>query len=117
MHEKTHKQNADKISSIAFVDLEIDSDGQNVLDYGAVRYDDSSFHGASRAQFFEFIAGAEFICGHNIFAHAVKYLDKEFADHGLAETGIIDTLLFSPLLFPRKPYHHLVKDDKLSLMN
>src|SRR5690606_22550730 len=28
-------------------------------------------------------------------------------------TNIIDTLFFSPLLFPTKPYHSLLKDDKL----
>ena len=28
---------------------------------------------------------------------------------------IIDTLFLSPLLFPKRPYHHLVKDDKLQV--
>lgn len=29
------------------------------------------------------------------------------------DLSIIDTLYFSPLLFPARPYHRLVKDDKL----
>jgi ATP-dependent DNA helicase RecQ len=34
-------------------------------------------------------------------------------DAGFNEEHIIDTLFFSPLLFPAKPYHSLLKDDKL----
>ncbi|HWQ43658.1 MAG TPA: hypothetical protein VN456_16720 [Desulfosporosinus sp.] len=29
------------------------------------------------------------------------------------ERGFIDTLFLAPLLFPAKPYHKLLKDDKL----
>lgn len=29
----------------------------------------------------------------------------------------VDTLYFSPLLFPAQPYHNLVKDDKLDPEN
>ncbi len=29
------------------------------------------------------------------------------------DLNVIDTLFFSPLLFPAKPYHSLLKDDKL----
>ncbi len=29
--------------------------------------------------------------------------------------AFIDTLFLSPLLFPKRPYHHLVKDDKLQV--
>ena len=50
---------------------------------------------------------------HNIINHDLKYLRKagvtlEYGDH-----DILDTLFLSPLLFPAKPYHALVKDDKL----
>ena len=32
---------------------------------------------------------------------------------GVKQENVIDTLYLSPLLFPRKPYHALLKDDKL----
>ncbi len=34
---------------------------------------------------------------------------------GFGVTKAIDTLLLSPLLFPKNPYHHLLKDDKLQI--
>lgn len=54
-----------------------------------------------------FIADSEYLCGHNIILHDSKYI--EVAD----TVKYIDTLFLSPLLFPNKPYHALVKDDKL----
>lgn len=113
MHEDIHQHKTFLISSIVFIDLEVDSDGQKVLDYGAVWCDERCLHAHSQPEFFEFVAGAEFICGHNIFAHDLRYIEKDLAAAGLADAGIIDTLHFSPLLFPRRPYHKLVKDDKL----
>ncbi|MCL2374648.1 MAG: DEAD/DEAH box helicase, partial [Treponema sp.] len=41
----------------------------------------------------------------------MKYLEKEIIGSG-AEY-FIDTLYLSPLLFPKKPYHRLLKDDKM----
>ena len=60
-----------------------------------------------------FIEEADFLCGHNIFAHDLRYLQKHFAHPDLGRDRSIDTLLLSPLLFPQKPYHRLLKDDKL----
>ena len=51
--------------------------------------------------------------GHNIFAHDLKYLQTTNLDPLISQKRIIDTLYLSPLLFPKKPYHKLVKDDKL----
>src|SRR5690606_15331182 len=55
----------------------------------------------------------QFICGHNIFNHDLKYIGKELTEAGINSSNIIDTLFLSPLLFPTKPYHALLKDDKL----
>jgi ATP-dependent DNA helicase RecQ len=57
------------------------------------------------------LRGNKYVCGHNIFNHDFKYLEKEITECG---AKIIDTLYFSPLIFPKKPYHYLVKDDKLT---
>ncbi|MHC6201848.1 RecQ family ATP-dependent DNA helicase [Breznakiellaceae bacterium SP9] len=63
------------------------------------------------ADFTQFICGSDFAVGHNIFAHDLRYVGTTLKDAGV--TQFIDTLVFSPLLFPSKPYHKLVKDYKL----
>ena len=63
--------------------------------------------------FAEFLYGSEYVCGHNIFNHDLKYIRNALIYAGLEDTNIIDTLFLSPLLFPAKPYHKLLKDDKL----
>lgn len=98
---------------IAFVDTEIDPKSHKVLDIGSIKEDGSSFHKTSMTEFIQFLGGTRFICGHNIFNHDVKYLGEALKNLGLDSSDIIDTLYLSPLLYPTKPYHHLVKDDKL----
>lgn len=106
--------------SISFIDIEVQPSTGKVLDYGGVRINDqsgreqSTFHSSHLSDFVGFIKDSEFICGHNIFSHDLKYLEKVIPPGYLAKCSFIDTLLFSPLLFPSKPYHHLVKDDKLN---
>lgn len=102
------------MKNIAFIDLEIDGRGK-ILDIGAVMpCDDSdgqyrSFHSSRIGEFNDFIADCEYLCGHNITSHDYKYL-KPFLRKDYI---LIDTLYLSPILFPEKPYHKLVKDDKL----
>ena len=57
--------------------------------------------------------GTEYICGHNILNHDLKYIGQQLRQPELQLKGAIDTLHLSPLLFPTKPYHALLKDDKL----
>lgn len=99
--------------SIAFIDTEIEPKSRKILDIGSVKGDGSFFHKASVAEFIQFINGTHFICGHNIFNHDIKYIGKALSDAGVNAENIIDTLYLSPLLFPTKPYHALLKDDKL----
>jgi ATP-dependent DNA helicase RecQ len=58
------------------------------------------------------LRGSKYICGHNILNHDLKYLKKEIDECGAKY--FIDTLYLSPLMFPKKPYHRLVKNDKLT---
>ena len=53
--------------------------------------------------------GADYVCGHNIIHHDAKFL---FDNSGVTPP-LVDTLYLSPLLFPERPYHRLLKDDKL----
>ena len=96
---------------IVFIDTEVDPQGKKILDLGAIKADGREFHKGSLSAFSEFISSCEYICGHNIFKHDLKYLSKIITDCGAKY--YIDTLYLSPLLFPKKPYHRLVKDDKL----
>ena len=96
---------------IVFIDTEIDIDSGRVGDFGAVDSDESQLHTSSESYFSEFIKGNEFICGHNILAHDLKYIEKAVDASGISYA--VDTLTLSPLLFPNRPYHALLKDDKL----
>ncbi|RFS26720.1 RecQ family ATP-dependent DNA helicase [Chitinophaga silvatica] len=100
------------MNSIAFVDTEITEKGR-IRDIGSVKDDGSSFHKSSTFEFVQFLNGTQFICGHNIFNHDIKYIGKELNKAGINSANIIDTLFLSPLLFATKPYHALLKDDKL----
>lgn len=98
---------------IAFVDTEIEPDTGKILDIGCILDNGSSFHKTSVTEFAHFLNGITFICGHNIFNHDIKYIGKALEDAGINSSNIIDTLFLSPLLFPTRPYHSLLKDDKL----
>lgn len=101
------------MNSIAFVDTEIEPKSLKILDIGSVKDNGSSFHSNSIADFIKFLNGTQFICGHNILNHDLKYIQKAVADAKVNSTNVIDTLFLSPLLFPTEPYHALLKDDKL----
>ncbi|MBX9784230.1 MAG: RecQ family ATP-dependent DNA helicase [Chitinophagaceae bacterium] len=100
-------------NSVAFIDTEIEPNSRKILDIGGIKDDGQSFHSNSISDFIAFIRGTEFICGHNIFNHDLKYIQNAINDAGVNSINIIDTLFLSPLLFPSKPYHALLKDDKL----
>ena len=100
---------------VAFIDTEIDSRTRKVLDIGGIRSDGPSFHNPSPFGFAEFLKGAEYVCGHNIFNHDLKYVGEILSRSGIPEDRVVDTLYLSPLLFPKKPYHKLLKDDKLQV--
>lgn len=97
--------------SIVFIDTEVSVEDKKIHDTGAILPDHAIFHSASIQGFRDFIAGAEFICGHNIIHHDLKYLQSAMGQELPAKP--IDTLYLSPLLFPKRPYHSLLKDDKL----
>jgi ATP-dependent DNA helicase RecQ len=101
------------MNSIAFVDTEIEPKSRKILDIGSVKDDGSSFHRNSVVEFVQFVNETEFICGHNILNHDIKYIGNALQNARINLANTIDTLHLSPLLFPTKPYHALLKDDKL----
>lgn len=101
------------MESIAFFDLETSNDGKNIADIGSIKSDGSCFHQNSLEGFIQFIADQKFLCGHNIINHDLKVLSLRINADYFNQYKIIDSLLFAPILFPQKPYHHLLKDEKL----
>lgn len=94
---------------LVFIDTEVNVSSHKAQDYGAIREDGAVLHTHSAADFSKFLSCATALCGHNIVNHDLKYIQL---DH---KPLIIDTLPLSPLLFPCKPYHKLVKDEKLQV--
>jgi ATP-dependent DNA helicase RecQ len=101
------------MNAIVFIDTETNPERKKIIDIGAVKHNGATFHKNSVVEFIEFIKGEEFICGHNVLNHDLKYIYHAVERAGIKPENIIDTLFLSPLFFPTKPYHALVKDDKL----
>ncbi len=92
---------------IIFIDTEVSETDNKAYDFGAVNESGEKLHTGSIHECHSFIKGAEYLCGHNIVSHDSKYIEAP------DKIRYIDTLYISPVLFPNKPYHALLKDDKL----
>ena len=105
------KYNLKDYNSVSFIDTEITIESKKIKDFGAVRMDGAVLHTGAPREFFTFIADSKYVCGHNIIHFDLEEIQKIY-DVDLKRKAI-DTLYLSPLLFPKRPYHSLVKDDKL----
>ena len=102
-------------SKYAFVDAEVGTNDHKVHDIGALRHDGTVMHTSSRKELGAFLQDVDYVCGHNIIHHDAKYLfgEEEESDTKKRRWLLVDTLYISPLLFSERPYHKLLKDDKL----
>lgn len=100
------------MSTIAFLDTEITA-LHHIADFGCITTDGRQYHGASGIDCLNILRGCDFICGHNVVHHDLKHLRLALPSVGINDENVIDTLYLSPLVFPNRPYHRLVKDDKL----
>ena len=100
------------MKTIAFIDVEVDVNSKKILDMGGVAGNGIRFHSDSTAELLDFIKKHDFICGHNIIHHDLPHTESA-TKTDVSNFEAIDTLFLSPLLFPVKPYHALLKDDKL----
>ena len=89
---------------IIFFDIEAD---KMPPDIGAVSSNNKEIHDSNNSAFSAFIQGADYLCGHNIFEHDLKYVKDAIVQSPVRK--FIDTLYWSPLLFPSKPYHGITK--------
>ena len=92
---------------LVFIDLEVNPQNGKVMDFGAVKSNGETIHTTQKFDFENFIKDELFVGGHNICTHDSKYFYRN------RESQLVDTLYFSPLLFPERPYHKLLKDDKI----
>ena len=110
---KVDENNLDSVSRdasrYAIVDVEVGLNDHRIHDIGGLLSDGAVYHNASKSGLLDFLSNVDYVCGHNIVHHDAKYLFGDEHHHWV----IVDTLYMSPLLFPEKPYHRLVKDDKL----
>ena len=100
------------MNKIAFIDTEMDLTGKKLLDAGGICDNGQTIHCGSAPALLDFISQAEYTCGHNIIHHDLPLFEKNIG-RNLTALKAIDTLYLSALLFPKKPYHALLKDDKL----
>ena len=87
---------------IVFFDTEIHTETKKVLDIGAIRDDGAKLHSPSIKAFTDFLKGRHYVCGHNIIAHDLQYMDSHITAV-IPNYLAIDTLCLSPLLFPMRP--------------
>lgn len=104
-----HQEVSRDASHYAIVDCEVGLKDKKIHDIGALRWDGATFHSADKHAGIRFLNGVDYLCGHNIIHHDAKYL---FGAEN-PKWAFVDTLYVSPLLFPERPYHRLLKDDKL----
>lgn len=100
------------MKTIAFFDLETNTKN-GILDIGCIKSNGSTFHAPSVEAFLSFASDCDFLCGHNVHHHDLPQLHHHLGNGSFGQSNAIDTLYLSPLLFPARPYHRLVKDDKL----
>ena len=106
--KKVVRPNADP-SNWAIIDIEVGVKDKRIHDIGAIRHDSAKYHGLQKPQLSKFLENVDFVCGHNIVNHDATYIWEK----GKCNHVLVDTLYVSPLLFSERPYHRLLKDDKL----
>ncbi|ASK28059.1 recombinase RecQ [Neisseria chenwenguii] len=110
--------------AVLIVDLEVNPQTGTVFKLGAYRPDlDQGFESGLLRSHRDFQTalnaighltdGAEYLMGHNILAHDLRYLTEAAPELPWLALTVIDTLRLSPLAFPQNPYHRLIKNHKI----
>src|SRR5262245_24636619 len=56
---------------------------------------------------------ADLLVGHNLARHDRPWLARYAPEHPALALPWVDTLVLSPLAFPERPYHRLIKEHRL----
>lgn len=99
------------MQNILFLDLETNPKSKSV-DYGAI-YNGQELHERHTRKLEQWIKAAQYICGHNIQKHDIPELKKTLGEEIFKDKKYIDTLLWSPLLFVKRPNHKLTKGYRI----
>ena len=112
------------LSRCVSIDLEVNPKTEKIHAFAGVRCDTGeSFVYPSQgrrlqqalAELDAFVAGVDFVLGHNFIQHDKRYLQTANPNLRLLQMPVVDTLWLNPLAFPRNPYHHLVKPQRQCL--
>ncbi|WP_162055887.1 RecQ family ATP-dependent DNA helicase [Pontibacter pamirensis] len=99
---------------VAFFDLEVSLQPKARVQSIGAWFNGRIWHSTSVYDFEQFQLDSHFLCGHNILAHDLPFLKAAGGvSEGFFRKRFIDTLYLSPLFFPNRPYHRLVKDYRL----
>ncbi|SEQ97250.1 ATP-dependent DNA helicase RecQ [Hyunsoonleella jejuensis] len=96
---------------ILFLDIEVNPK-TNKIDYGAT-FKGQELHERNSDRLENWIREAKYICGHNIIKHDIPELKKKLGDDIFSGKKLIDTLLWSPILFVKRPNHKLTKGYRI----
>ena len=99
---------------LGFIDIEVQKN-KIISDIGCLKENGDQIHTKKIDEFVRFAKKVDYFCGHNIIKHDMVFLEKHLPRKFINPDYAIDTLFLSALLYPEKPYHKLVKDDKLDI--
>jgi ATP-dependent DNA helicase RecQ len=99
------------MQNILFLDIE-KNPRNNEVDYGAT-FMGKELHERNSNKLEHWIRESKYICGHNILNHDIPELKKKLGNQIFHEKKFIDTLLWSPLLFVKRPNHKLTKGYRI----
>ena len=96
-------------------DIEFSVNTRKIVDIGAITKKNKEFHNSNVGGFERFIKNNKpnFFAGHNVINFDLMHLQSYSLASYIPRSKTIDTLFLSTLLFPKKPYHNLIKDDKI----
>lgn len=97
-------------------DFEVDVKNNKIQDIGAISTKNMKFHDSSIRKFLKYVKRnkSTLFAGHNVISFDLKYLKETPLENIITPDNTIDTLYLSALIFAKKTYHKLVKDDKLT---
>jgi ATP-dependent DNA helicase, RecQ family len=95
-------------SDFLFFDLEYNPETGKVREYGYI-LGNERVREKNPAKLEAAAANARFIVGHNLLRHDAPIL-RQYFSIDFPNIDVLDTLMLSSLLFPRKPYHKLRKE-------
>lgn len=103
--------NGNSMQNILFLDIEVNP-RTNKIDYGAT-FNSQELHEKNTNRLVVWIRQAKYICGHNIINHDIPELKKKLGNEIFSGKKFIDTLLWSPILFVKRPNHKLTKGYRI----